>query len=332
MTLAVRNGEYMNVGIGNGRAKRAVMAAIASASALVAFAAPAGAQAPLLDRSGLVLSFRDEFDTLNVADARDRQTWVGHNWKTWFSNGPDPQNMHNRTLPGNGESQVYADANWPERAPGAFPVDPLSVRDGVLRIRAEPAPAAFRDQIFGRPYTSGMIASWGMFAQRYGVFEARLRLPKGRGLWPAFWTLNATGGQPPEIDIMEFLGHDVHTTYVVAHSREKGRHVARNREVPHAMDVTAEFHVFAVDWRPRTLTYFIDGEQVMQIPTPPDMHRPMYMLLNLAVGGRWGGMPDAATRFPATYEVDWVRVWRRPADEPRPVPHKLNHSRKRRAR
>lgn len=303
-------------------------AAVAVLCATVSTAEAANAQARPLDRRGLQRTFSEEFDVLNVADPRDRSTWNARNWKTWFSNGPDPYNMHNRTLPGNGENQVYTDAAWPDRNADGFPPPSLSVHNGVLRIRADRVPESWRDRTFGRPFTSGMLASWGMFSQRYGVFEARMKLPRGRGLWPAFWTLNTTGGQPPEIDIMEFLGHDVYKTYVVAHYRRDGKHMTRFREVPHAVDVTQDFHTFSVDWRPQTVTYYIDDVQVMQIPTPPDMHRQMYMILNLAVGGRWGGMPDAQTVFPATMEVDWVRVWRRPGDEPRPAPAKAKAKRK----
>ncbi len=287
--------------------------AIGAASALTA---PAHARP--LDRRGLVATFHDEFTTLNVADPRDRQTWRGRNWKTWYANSVDPYHVDNRSLPNNGESQAYTDAAWPERAPGTLPSDSLSVVDGVLRIRADPAPVDLRPQIHNLRFTSGMITSWGMFSQRYGVFEARLRLPKGRGLWPAFWTLNDSGGWPPEIDIMEFLGHDTRTTWAVAHSRVAGKHVSQSREVTHPRDMTTEFHVFAVDWRPTTLTYYIDNEAILQVPTPRDMHSPMYIVLNLAVGGRWGGQPDAATVFPANYEVDWVRVWQRPSNTVRP--------------
>jgi beta-glucanase (GH16 family) len=283
-------------------------------AALTVMALAPSAQARPLDRRGLVATFHDEFDTLNVADANDRRTWNRQNWKTWYSNGTTPADINNRTLPGNGENQVYIDAAWPERPAGMVLPHSLSVRDGVLHITANRAPPTLQPRIFNLPYTSGVITSWGMFAQRYGVFEARLRLPKGRGLWPAFWTLNETGGWPPEIDIMEFLGHDVHSTWAVAHSRRAGKHVASSRQVRHARDITADFHVFAVDWRPETLTYYIDNEPVLQVPTPRDMHSPMYIILNLAVGGRWGGQPDAATVFPATFEVDWVRVWQRPSN------------------
>ena len=290
------------------------------ALAILAVSASAhGADARPLDRRGLVATFHDEFETLNVADPRDRQTWRGHNWKTWYANGSDPFMLDNRSLPANGESQAYIDSAWPERTPDIAWPDAVSAHNGVLRLRADPVPVALRPQVHGLRYTSGMIASWGMFSQRYGVFEARMRLPKGRGMWPAFWTLNETGGWPPEIDIMEFLGHDTRTTWSVAHSRRNGTHVARSREIPHTVDMTRDFHIFAVDWRPATLTYYIDNEAVLQVPTPHDMHSPMFLVLNLAVGGRWGGLPDAATVFPGYYEVDWVRVWQRPSNTARPA-------------
>ncbi len=285
------------------------------ALALVAIAAATPpAHARPLDRRGLVATFHDEFDVLNVADPRDRQTWRGRNWKTWYTNAADPFHLNNRSLPGNRESQAYIDGAWPERAPGEAWPESLSVQHGVLRIRADPVPAELRPRVHDLRFTSGVMASWGMFSQRYGVFEARVRLPKGRGLWPAFWTLNDTGEWPPEIDIMEFLGDDTRTTWAVAHSRKEGKHVTRSREVLHPHDMTTGFHVFGVDWRPTTLTYYIDNEAILEVPTPHDMHKPMFIVLNLAVGGRWSGQPDAATVFPAYYDVDWVRVWQRPSN------------------
>lgn len=299
-----------------------ILAAAAALCSTLATADAATAQPRALDRRGLQATFAEEFQTLHVADPRDPATWTARNWKTWYNHGPDPFNVHNRSLVANGENQVYTDAAWPHRDAAWTPPQSLSAQGGVLRIRADRTPPSWRSRTYTRPYTSGMIAAWGMFAQRYGVFEARIKLPKGRGLWPAFWLLNASGGQPPEIDIMEFLGHDVNTTWVVAHYRRDGKHMSRNREVRHPIDMTRDFHTFSVDWRPQTITYFIDDEPVMQIPTPADMHEPMYPILNLAVGGRWGGLPDARTVFPATMEVDWIRVWRRPGDEPRPAAKK----------
>lgn len=285
-------------------------------AAAISFAGAADART--LDRRGLVPTFQDEFNTLHVADPRDVKTWVAPNWKTWYRNGPDPYNLHNRTLPGNKEAQAYVDAAWPPREDGLVLPEAVSVRDGLLRLRADRAPDALKDKIHGLSYTSGMVSSWGMFDQRYGVFEARMRLPRGRGFWPAFWTLDSTGDLPNELDIMEFLGHDVHTTYAVTHWRARGRHTSSGRGVPHAIDITKDFHVFTVDWRPTTLTYYIDDVEVFQMPTPPDMHNRMYMILNLAVGGKWPGYPDETTPFPAQVEVDWVRVWRRPGHETRP--------------
>jgi serralysin len=291
------------------------------ALALLLFA-PAFAQAPQrLDRTGLQPTFADEFDTLNLADPRRPETWTARNWKTWFDNSEDPFNLHNRTLPNNGENQAYTDSGWPERV-GSFPNTAHTVENGILRLRADRTPPSLRPRVHGKMFTSGMINGWGTHAQRYGVFEARLKLPKGRGLWPAFWMIQADGPVPPEIDIMEFLGHTPNSIWVVNHSMQKGKHTARSREVLFAQDMTKDFHVYSVDWRPTTTNFYIDDVLVMTIPTPADMHKPMYMILNLAVGGRWGGLPDAQTVFPAYYEVDWVRAWRRPGvhDAPAPAP------------
>jgi beta-glucanase (GH16 family) len=77
------------------------------------------------------------------------------------------------------------------------------------------------------------------------------------------------------------------------------------------VDLTADFHEYGVEWTAKELIYTFDGRQVAKIGTPPDAHKPMYMLINLAVGGKWPELPDASTRWPARLEVDWVRVYRR---------------------
>ena len=294
-------------------------------AALLLFA-PGEADARQLDRRGLQLTFSDEFDTLNLANPRDESTWTNRNWKTW-GRERDPFSLHNRTLPNNGEQQAYTDGAWPERVDG-LPPQSHTVENGILRIRADRAPQDLRPRIHNLRYTSGQLISWGMFSQRYGVFEARMKLPKGRGLWPAFWMVNDEGPVPPEIDIMEFLGHDTSSWWTVLHTRRRGKHVTYGQQIRFNGDITRDFHVFAVDWRHDVVNYFIDDVQVMSVPTPPDMHRRMHMVLNLAVGGRWGGPTDATTVFPAYLEVDYVRVWRKPGVHDRPAPRKSKKKKK----
>lgn len=186
----------------------------------------------------------------------------------------------------------------------------ISLRDGNLVISATKQP---RD---GRPYTSGQIDTRGRFYQTFGRFEARAKVPAGRGLWPAFWTLPEAGGWPPEIDFFETLGHQpdrVYTYYHWGRLPDHKWHSGGGHEL--GSNYTAGFHDFACEWTPDRIEWFVDGVSVQtfhtQIPTEP-----FYIIFNLAVGGGWPGSPDAATVFPAEFLVDSVRVYMQDDDGP----------------
>ena len=267
----------------------------AAAIAAVNQPATAASRQPSASRIAGTLTFDDDFDTFNwnetSATATTPATPTGR-WATryWWGDGA-------RTLPSNAERQYYSD-----RSVG---VHPFRIADGVLEIAADrSADPASTD---GLPYTSGMITTEGTFAQRYGHFEMRARLPRGRGLWPAFWLLPQDHTWPPELDIMEVLGHEPTRFFGSVHSVETGerRSLVMDAEVD---DLAGGFHSFAVSWRPDRIVWYVDGLAVLGTPTPADMHKPMYMLANLAVGGGWPGEPDHATRFPATFAIDRIRV------------------------
>jgi beta-glucanase (GH16 family) len=180
------------------------------------------------------------------------------------------------------------------------------VRNGQLVLRAE------RKARDGMPFTAGMVASHDKFSQRYGWFEARMQLPRGRGLWPAFWLLPDNRKWPPEIDIMEHKGRIPDRVWMTLHLPQPGTWQSKSSGGEWAgPDFTAGKHTFAVEWEPGSIRWFIDGVERHRIEQPmPDL--PMYLILNLAVGGDWDGNPDATTIFPAEMLVDWVRVYRRP--------------------
>jgi beta-glucanase (GH16 family) len=131
----------------------------------------------------------------------------------------------------------------------------------------------------------------------------RAELPQGKGLWPAFWMLPKDGGWPPEIDIVESIGDPGHV-YMTAHSKFGKAHGIEANITPNV------FHTFAVSWDRHELIWYIDGTETGRMRTPDDMHKPMYLLANLAVGGRWPGAPDATTRFPAKLMIDYIRAYR----------------------
>jgi beta-glucanase (GH16 family) len=209
-----------------------------------------------------------------------------------------------------GEAEVYPNAD----AIAATGISPFRTEDGRLRIIARAMPAKLRHTVpavLPADYLSGALVTYP-FGQRYGYFEMRARLPPGQGLWPAFWLLPCDLSWPPEIDVMEAPGRGSSLLYTTIHTRHLGhrQHFAAWRFDP---SLAWRFHSFGVDWGPERMVFYLDRQQVFAHRTPPDFHKPFYMLLNLAVGapGSWPGQPDAATPMPAVMEVSSVRAWQR---------------------
>lgn len=283
-------------------------------ASLLLLAATAGASQAAtgsrLERGDLVTTFEDNFDVFDAVNPHDPPAEQTGTWKTWHPFGATPFALISRTFPNNGEMQTYVDAHFPQNGPRTIPDRAHTIRDGVLFLQAERAGPDMRRRIHNRRYTSAMISSWGRFSQRYGVFEMRAKLPAGKGLWPAFWLLPDNSGGPPEIDIFEFLGQTPTTLHTTMHSLAGGRRTGGTRAVQ-TVDLTRDFHTFTLDWSRQHLIYYIDDIEVARFPTAGDMHQPMYMIANLAVGGKWPGAPDASVVFPAAFEIDWIRVHRR---------------------
>lgn len=172
-------------------------------------------------------------------------------------------------------------------------------------------------------YTSARLKTQGKFEQAYGRFEARIRVPYGQGIWPAFWMLGGditTAGWPAcgEIDVMENIGREPAIVHGTIHG--PGYSGADGIGSQYALTFgafTDDFHVFAVEWEPNQIRWYVDGN-LYQTRTPADLppgsewvfDHPHFILLNLAVGGFWPGDPDASTVFPQKMYVDYVRVYR----------------------
>ena len=254
------------------------------------------------DGRPLKLTFHDEFDSF-----RPWRNGQGV-WRTTFKDGQAADPIDARTLRGNKELQLYVDRDMRlgGRVLGVHPasaLDPFVVHDGMLEIVARPASPELASELAGYRYTSGLITTQPSFSQTYGYFEMRARRPRGKGLWPAFWLLPADLSWPPEIDVMESIG-DPSLFWTTAHSKIDDRPGEKHEIAPDAV------HVFAVSWDPQNLIWYVDGREVRRQPTPPDMHKPMYLLANLAVGGAWPGAPEAETRFPARLATDYLRDYR----------------------
>lgn len=299
---------------------------LAVSAAILAIAATACAQAvsqakpapgPLTatpDGRPLQLTFADEFDSF-----RPFRNGQGV-WRTTFRDGRDDRgdDYNLRHLKWNKEVQLYVDPDMRAHhgkhgdlePPGhriaddrPLGLNPFRIADGKLDIRFDKAPAALAPSLGGFQYTSGLITTQPSFSQQYGYFEMRAKLPRGKGIWPAFWLLPADLSWPPEIDVMESVG-DSSKVYAVYHSNAAK---IEGREFTVTPD---DFHVYAVSWDRDHVAWFIDGREVRREKTPADMHKPMYMLANIASGGDWAGAPDATTPLPATLTIDYIRAYR----------------------
>lgn len=168
-------------------------------------------------------------------------------------------------------------------------------------------------------YTSARLKTKGLYSVAYGRIAARLKLPKGQGIWPAFWMLGDdidTAGWPKcgEIDVMEFIGKSPDTAYFTLHGPGYSGGGGLSKAVP--LPDPAAFHTYGIEWAPESLTFLLDDQPVRTL-TPKDLpagtkwvfDHPHFLLLNLAVGGGWPGNPDATTTFPQDYLIDWVRAW-----------------------
>lgn len=193
--------------------------------------------------------------------------------------------------------------------------------DGHLVIRAIRS---------GSAYTSARLKTKSRFEFQYGRVEARIKVPYGQGIWPAFWMLGNdidSNGWPRcgEVDIMENIGKEPGTVHGTVHgpgySGGAGRGAPFNLRPGRFAD---DFHLYAIEWSPNSIDFFVDNQRYFVI-TPanlPDGTRwvfdhPFFLLLNLAVGGDWPGNPDATTVFPQEMLIDYVRVYAPAPVEPR---------------
>ncbi|TDC36178.1 glycosyl hydrolase family protein [Micromonospora sp. 15K316] len=168
-------------------------------------------------------------------------------------------------------------------------------------------------------YTSARLLTAGTFAQAYGRFEARIKIPRGQGLWPAFWMLGTSSNSWPdrgEIDIMENVGREPSTVHGTLHGPgySGGNAVTGQTSLPGGQALADAFHTYTVDWAPDSITWYLDGVQYSR-KTPADLRgnrwvfdHPFFMIMNVAVGGNWPGSPDGTTVFPQQMVVDYVRV------------------------
>ncbi len=239
---------------------------------------------------GATLLFDDEFDGSSL----DTSKWTTGYW--WGN-----------TIDTNNELEWYTPNN-------------ISVSNGTLKLTAK------KESSNGYSYTSGAIttgkSSFGgstpdKFAFMHGYAEMRAKMPKGKGLWPAFWTLSCDQDWPPEIDVTEIIGDQITVNNMTVHDADGGSSGGEWS----GPDFSADFHTFGMSWDSGAIVWYVDGVERYRFSSSSRIpSESMYLLLNLAVGGDWPGSPNSSTVFPATYEVDYVRVWdQMPSGSPTPT-------------
>jgi beta-glucanase (GH16 family) len=233
------------------------------------------------------LVWQDEF---NVDGAPDTALWsydIGTGNNGW----------------GNNELQYYT--SRPEN---------IVVENGMLKITAK------RELYMGAGYTSAKIVTKGIFEKKYGRFEARIKLPWGKGLWPAFWMLGSNIDEVSwpacgEIDIMEYLGNRPTSVFGTVHGPgySGGASISKTYSLTNNR-FDNDFHVFGIEWGENYINYYVDDVLYNQI-TPNDVpgewvfNNSFYMILNMAVGGNLPGSPNQDTVFPQEMLVDYIRVY-----------------------
>lgn len=293
-----------------------------------------------LDRRGLTLTFSEEFDTFRFDGSDSFRPVNGHlathlngdwvpanNWKN-----PWARTLHHKQR---GEDQWYVDPRVLRAFAGDIPesrrYSPFRVRDGVLTITARRLPRAMVDRLsrIGRHrgwtavearkhWASGVLMTSRSFAQQYGVFEMRARLPHEAGAWPAFWLLKEpTNASPPEIDIVDnYFSSDAFRLVSGGKSRQGGFGPPKTNGrdgVVFDEPVAGVWRTFTVEWTAQHITYYLDDVAYFRVATPPDLHIPMYPIVNLAVigpGFAWADQPRRGLRT-IRLQIDWIRVWRR---------------------
>lgn len=180
---------------------------------------------------------------------------------------------------------------------------------------------ALKQSLGGKSYTSARIKTQGIFQQTYGRFEARLKTPYGKGLWPAFWMLGAdieqvSWPQCGEIDVMELIGQkpfEVHGT-IHGPGYSAGNAISESFE-NEGVRFDTEFHEFAVEWGEDYIEFFVDDElyhsiKPQNVPGDWVFDDDFFLILNVAVGGNWPGAPNSTTFFPQEMVVDYVRAFK----------------------
>ena len=256
---------------------------LALALSLLTSCKESGRTAPMATGTWAI-DFQDRFSGARVVPSR----WTTCFW--WAKDGC--------TILTNDEDEWYDPAQ-------------ASVSDGSLHLTARAQPSRHLGRTF--THTSGMVSSGrsgnaptdaARYAFTYGYVEVRFRTPAGGGLWPAIWLLPVTNRSLPEIDLLEQYGSDTRRASMTLHSSH-----GRNRTTVTTRDLSSGWHTVGLEWTKGRLRWYLDGTQRFEVVGDRVPAEPMYLVMNLAVGGN-AGTPPRSTRFPSSFLVDQVTVWK----------------------
>ena len=202
--------------------------------------------------------------------------------------------------------------------------DNVTIEKGALVITARAEHFTGPDGI-PRDYTSARLKTEGRFGQRYGRFEARIQIPRGQGIWPAFWLLGANAGGVGwpacgEIDIMENIGREPNTVHGTFHGPgySGGSGIGAAYQSADGKPFADGYHLYAVEWDPAEIRWYVD-DHLYETRKPSDLpggsrwvfDHDFFIIINVAVGGEWPGNPDSTSVFPQQMKVDYVRLYKR---------------------
>ncbi len=239
--------------------------------------------------SGYRLVFSDEFQSYSLDTSK---------WNSSYRWGP------NWII--NGEKQYYVDRiNDPN-----FGHSPFEFDGEHMTISATRTPDYLRGKANNQEYLSGALTTYNKFKMRYGYVEMRARLPRGKGLWSAFWLLHQNEAeQRPEIDVVEYIGDKPNVAHQTYHYYQNWDLRSTPTLEAWGPDYSQDFHTYAVKWEPGRISWYVDGQVTNTFDSGNVSWEEMYLLVNLAIGGWWAGDPDGSTQFPARMTIDYIRAY-----------------------
>jgi serralysin len=267
---------------------------------------PAEAAVNIPPGYGAQPAWSDEFNTLSLdVDGTGAANWAPR-FNVWRA----------LALDGNGDKCVKEASSYTGKGGTPLNLKLHEVRRGVLSLYGRPIPADRRDQFWGYEAMCGMLDGSISHAQTYGYWEVKARATQvSRGHHVSFWLLPSDGSWPPELDLLELVGTNPTVPFAVRTvGRVSAQHATPAGPVAEFRELTVrrpeDWHVIGLQWKPDTVTWYLDGRQVYQLPAQQFGTKPMSLMVTSEVSGNWEGLTSSATNWPLELQVDYVRIYR----------------------